>query len=322
MGDAEAPRHGVRHLVVAADAAERRLDNYLASVLGRLPKSLIYRIIRSGEVRVNGARCQPDLRLATGDRVRVPPLTIAVKTDPGDVPALAGGFESHVLREDARLLALNKPAGLAVHGGTGLRYGLIDIARAARPQVSRLDLVHRLDRETSGCLLLAKDGATLRRLNAALAARSFRKTYVALLAGHLPRRQVEVDVPLDVEHRQDGERHTRAATHGARAVTRFSLLRGYETGSLVEVDLETGRTHQIRAHAAHLGLPLAGDTRYGDAALNTRLAALGLRRLFLHARRLEFTLDHEYRIEAPLPPELKAVLDALTPLDIPIKERN
>jgi 23S rRNA pseudouridine955/2504/2580 synthase len=315
-------RGGVRHLVVAADAAERRLDNYLASVLGKVPKSLIYRIIRSGEVRVNGGRGQPDLRLVAGDRVRIPPVAVAARSAPGHVPDLPGGFERHVLWEDVCLLVLNKPAGIAVHGGTGLRYGIIDMARAARPEIPRLDLVHRLDRETSGCLLLAKDATTLRRLNAALAARRFRKTYVALLSGHLPRRQVEVDAPLDVEHRQGGERRTRVAAHGASAITRFTLLRGYETGSLVEVDLETGRTHQIRAHAAYLGLPLAGDERYADSSRNARLAALGLRRLFLHARTLEFTLARDIRVEAPLPDELKTVLDGLAPRDIPISKRT
>lgn len=311
MADSTSPRGSVRHVIVTAEGADRRLDNFLGSVLGDVPKTLIYRIIRTGEVRVNGGRCKPAQKLLLGDTVRVPP----VRTEPASAAGVPSRqveeFEASILFEDAQVIVVNKSAGLAVHAGSGVAYGVIDIARAARPQAARLDLVHRLDRPTSGCLLLAKDMPALRTLNAQLAAHQLRKIYLALVAGPVARRHITSDAPLDVHHRRDAERHTIATETGRAATTRFRLIRRFADCSLVEAEPETGRTHQIRVHAANLGHPLAGDEKYGRAEFNQALARLGLRRLFLHAAALEFRLTHKHRIEAPLPADLQAVLDTL-----------
>ena len=310
MPDSLADKPTVRHLVVTAESAERRLDNFLGSVLGDVPKTLIYRIIRTGEVRVNGGRGKPAHKLMLGDTVRVPPVRTAVQAPAAIAARILEEFEASVLFEDAQVLVVNKPSGLAVHAGSGVRFGIIDIARAARPRATRLDLVHRLDRPTSGCLLIAKDLPTLRALNAQLAEREFRKSYLALVHGR-PAHRVTVDAPLDDQHRQGSERHTIASEAGRAARTRFTLARRFAGCSLVLAEPETGRTHQIRAHALHMGHPLAGDLKYGRADFNRELSTMGLRRLFLHAASLEFTLAHKIRVEAPLPADLEAILGQL-----------
>lgn len=312
MIDPELPAAGVRHLVVSAEQADRRLDNFLASQLGRLPKSVVYRLIRTGQVRVNGGRAKADTRLAAGDKVRVPPVRAASEESRAGVTAdQCARFERAILHEDEQIIVLDKPAGLAVHGGSGLSLSVVDIARAARPG-KRIDLVHRLDRETSGCLLLAKDVRTLRELNAGLAAHQFRKCYTALLAGTLERHQVKVDAPMDTSHRLHSERHAVVHTEGVAALTTFSVLQRYAGWTLVQAEPATGRTHQIRVHAAHLGHPLAGDERYGDDAANRAARALGLRRLFLHASRIEFELGGRHiATRAALPPELTEFLARL-----------
>ena len=310
MPDSLADKPAVRHLVVTAEAAERRLDNFLGSVLGDVPKALIYRIIRTGEVRVNGGRGKPARKLMLGDTVRVPPVRTEVQAPAVIAARFLEEFEASVLFEDAQVLVVNKPSGLAVHAGSGVRFGIIDIARAARPRAARLDLVHRLDRPTSGCLLLAKDIPTLRALNAQLAEREFRKSYLALVHGR-PAHRVTIDAPLDDQHRQGSERHTIASEAGRAATTRFTLVRRFARCSLVMAEPETGRTHQIRAHALHMGHPLGGDLKYGRADFNRELSALGLRRLFLHAAALEFALVNRIRVEAPLPADLEAILGQL-----------
>lgn len=311
MPDSAATRSAVRLLVVGVDGAARRLDNYLGSVLGDVPKSLIYRIIRTGEVRVNGGRGKPAQKLAAGDTVRVPPVRTEVATAITVAARFLADFEASVLFEDVTVIVLNKPSGLAVHAGSGVRFGVIDIARAARPEAVRLDLVHRLDRQTSGCLLIAKDVQTLRTLNAQLAAREFRKVYLALLEGRIGQRTITIDTPLDVEHREAAKRHTIASEFGRAATTRFTPVQRFADCSLVHAEPETGRTHQIRAHALHMGHPLGGDMKYGHAEFNRRLGGLGLRRLFLHAAMLEFHLARKHRIEAPLPADLQLVIDQL-----------
>jgi 23S rRNA pseudouridine955/2504/2580 synthase len=315
MDDQETVRQGVRHLEVGADQASRRLDNFLASQLGKLPKSVVYRLIRTGQVRVNGGRAKADTRLVAGDLVRVPPLRpVAEEESPAVSPSRREAFERSILHEDARVIVVNKPSGLAVHAGSGIRLGLVDIARAVRPDVPRVDLVHRLDRETSGCLLLAKDARTLRELNAGLAAHRFRKCYTALLAGRLERRRIRVDAPMDVEHRRDSERHAIIDEAGVDAVTTFSVMSRHAHWTLVQAEPATGRTHQIRVHARHLGHPLAGDDRYGDHAANEAARTLGLRRLFLHAARLEFELGGQRMVvRAGLPEDLTQVLARLQP---------
>ncbi len=315
MSDIALNLTSVRHVVVTTAAAERRLDNFLGSVLGNVPRSLIYRIIRTGEVRVNGGRCKPAQKLMPGDTVRVPPIRAATET-PAEIPAhYLSAFETSVLFENGTVLVLNKPSGLAVHAGSGVPFGLIDIARAARPQAARLDLVHRLDRQTSGCLLLAKDVPTLRQLNAQLAAREFRKTYLALVHGQLARRRITVKASLDVENREGAERHTITSDLGQPATTRFLLVRQFARCALLQAEPETGRTHQIRAHALHIGHPLGGDLKYGRADFNRELKTLGLQRLFLHAASLEFTVGSRIKVEAPLPPELHAILTQLPPFN-------
>lgn len=296
---------------VAADHAGRRLDNFIGSLLEGAPRAFIYRVIRSGEVRVNGKRATPAQRLATGDRVRIPPFA-APESRPRTLPdALLARVERHILHEDVNLLAIDKPPGLAVHGGSGLDFGLIDVLRALRPGTDRIDLVHRLDRETSGCLLFARNPTTLRALHRLLREGGMEKDYVALLSGQLPQQPLDCRAPLAMEPDRHGERRAVVSPEGAEARTEFRARRRFSDATLAAIRLDTGRTHQIRAHAAWLGHPVAGDPRYGDPTFNRRLRGLGLRRLFLHAERLRFTLDREYDFKAPLPAELEAVLEAL-----------
>lgn len=308
-------RSAARSVEVGPEHAERRLDNFLGTELPGAPRAYVYRVIRSGEVRVNGRRAAPNLRLHAGDKVRIPPFTAAATDTPRLGRALLARIEACILHEDERLLVLDKPAGIAVHGGSGLDYGLVDVVRALRPDGGRIDLVHRLDRETSGCLLFARDPATLRRLHEQLRAGGMDKAYVALLAGRLPSRPLDCRAPLAMEPDRHGEKHAVVRVDGMTARTEFRVRRRYAGATLAAVTLDTGRTHQIRAHAAHLGHPVAGDERYGDTAFNRRLKSLGLKRLFLHAERLEFALDRPLCFTAPLPTELCAVLDALDPDD-------
>ncbi len=305
----ERPQVSIR--IVTEDEAGRRLDNYLTTVLGSVPRALVYRIIRSGEVRVNGRRAKVGQRLESEDKVRIPPFT-APDTDTVQIGrGIRQGVESAVMFEDGHLLVLNKPSGLAVHGGTGLAFGLIDVVRAIRPECSKLELVHRLDRETSGCLLFAKDSITLRDLHRQLREGAMRKSYVTLLAGRLPGGRIPCNLPLAMAPDGQGERHAVVTDEGVAARTEFTGRSWYAGWTLTDVELDTGRTHQIRAHAAALGYPVAGDTRYGAELANQQLRALGLRRMFLHAAVLEFDHAGRVRMEATLPPELAAVLPRL-----------
>jgi len=305
------PRSAVRKVEVGPEHAARRLDNFLGAELPGAPRAYVYRVIRSGEVRVNGRRAKPEQRLQAGDEVRIPPFTAAPTAAPRIGRALLTRIEACILYEDARLLVVDKPAGIAVHGGSGLDFGLIDVVRALRPDGGRIDLVHRLDRETSGCLLFARDHATLRRLHALMREGQVDKAYVALLAGRLPARPLDCRAPLAMLPDRHGEKHAVVRPDGLSAHTTFRVRRHYDEATLAAVALDTGRTHQIRAHAAHLGHPVAGDERYGDTDFNRRLKAQGLKRLFLHAERLEFELDGPRSFTAPLPAELAAVLSAL-----------
>jgi 23S rRNA pseudouridine955/2504/2580 synthase len=308
-----ASRSAARVQEVGAEHADRRLDNFLTTVLDGAPRAYVYRIIRSGEVRVNGRRATPALRLNAGDQVRIPPFTPVTTDTPRIGRQVLERIERQILFEDARFIVLNKPAGVAVHGGSGLDYGLIDVLRLLRPDDAKLDLVHRLDRETSGCLLFARDLLSLRQLNQQLRDGQMHKAYVALLAGQLPSRPIDCRVPLALLPDQHGEKRAVVSADGMAAHTTFRARTRHATATLAAVTLDTGRTHQIRAHAAHLGHPVAGDPRYGDAAFNKALRAVGLKRLFLHAERLCFTLDRAYAFDAPLPDELGAVLQALGP---------
>lgn len=310
---------GVQYVEVSAERAGQRLDNFLLGQLKEIPRPQIYRILRKGEVRVNGRRAKPDLRIQAGDRVRLPPLQRAPAAEAAMPPAsLMGEIAGRILYEDDGLLVVNKPAGLAVHAGTGVAYGLIDVVRALRPHCPELNLVHRLDRGTSGCLVAAKTRRDLLVLNRDFADRRCEKVYLALTQGRWGRGEVVRRQALDIDHRQGGERTVRVdAAHGQTAVSRFRQVECFAGASLVRVVIETGRTHQIRVHAADAGHPLAGDDRYGDRVFNRQVGRLGLRRLFLHAAALSLPLEGRgsLRVEAPLPEDLSAVLKALRAVD-------
>ena len=305
-----APR--VEVVVVAEDRDGQRLDNFLAGRLKGVPKSLVYRICRTGEVRINGRRAKPDQRLVAGDEVRIPPVRVAERgTDapPPDTQLLR--IEAAIIHEDRDFLVIDKPAGVASHGGSGISFGAIELLRAARPR-DTLELVHRLDRDTSGVLVLSRKRSALIALQAAIREGRVEKRYLALIQGTLPRSRLLVDAPLRKSVLQGGERMVRVDEEGKPSRSHFSEIESHADASLVEVALETGRTHQIRVHAQHIGHPLAGDEKYGERAFNKTMRERGLKRLFLHAARFQFEIgERSYAFSAPLAPELAAVLDVL-----------
>lgn len=307
-----AARPAARTVEISADDAGMRIDNFLSRELRGVPRGRVYRVLRRGEVRVNGGRVRAGHRLETGDKVRLPPLRVA---EPGTatVPAaLAARLEQAIVFEDKRLIVLDKPAGLAAHGGSGIEVGVIEALRTLRP--GRLELVHRLDRDTSGCLMVAKRRSELRALHELLREGAIDKRYFALLVGRLREDKVVCEAPLG-QRRIGAERRAVVDEGGKAARTEFRLAQRLRGATLVEVVLHTGRMHQIRAHAAHLGNPVAGDERYGDRRANRDLARRGLSRLFLHAHALSFVRPHDgesVHIAAPLDDELRAVVDALS----------
>jgi len=301
------------HLVaVPEDRDGQRLDNFLAGRLKGVPRSLIYRICRTGEVRVNGRRAKPDQRLAAGDEVRIPPVRTAEPTDHGTPPSgQLIRIEAAIVHEDREFLVIDKPVGIASHGGSGVSFGAIELLRAARPR-DTLELAHRLDRDTSGILVLTRKRSALTGLQAAIREGRVEKRYLALIKGTLPQSRLTVDAPLRKSVLQGGERMVRVDPEGKESRSRFSELERYADASLVEVALETGRTHQIRVHGQHIGHPLAGDEKYGEKEFNRTMRDKGLKRLFLHAARFEFSLgERSYSFSAPLAPELAAVVDTL-----------
>jgi 23S rRNA pseudouridine955/2504/2580 synthase len=320
----ELSKDAVSWLTVGEDAAGQRVDNFLSRILKGVPKSHIYRILRSGEVRINKGRVGPDARLALGDVVRVPPVRTAAPARP---PVAGGGFaragpELPILFEDDALIALDKPSGLAVHGGSGIAQGLIEQLRAARPEAKFLELVHRLDRETSGILLIAKKRAALVRLHEQLREGGFDKRYLVLVRGRWRDEKRRVRLSLHKFSTQDGERRVRVEEDGQEAETIFRRRQTWFDRdpplALLEAELVTGRTHQIRVHLTHLGFPLAGDDKYGDFAWNKTLAKQGLKRMFLHSCSLGFLhplTGEAMAFESPLPDDLArfvARLDAET----------
>lgn len=308
----------VNIVTVDPEYSGQRLDNFLLRELKGTPRSLIYRIVRRGEVRVNNGRAKVSLRLQGGDQVRIPPLRIADRPAARALPA-AAEFHLKILFEDEHLLVIDKPAGIAVHAGSGIRTGLIEHLRATRPECRFLDLVHRLDRETSGCLVVAKRRSALRALHEDLRQNSdgrhrFSKKYRALVHGHWPVNKHWVEAPLRKNMERSGERMVIVADNGMAAKTRFTSLRCFATSTLVEATLITGRTHQVRVHAAWSGHPIAGDEKYGDKQANERYRAIGLRRLFLHASQLRFNhpaSGQKIHLACPLPVELDRVLSSL-----------
>ncbi|MDF3030191.1 MAG: pseudouridine synthase, RluA family [Moraxellaceae bacterium] len=311
----EGAQVSVRLLTVPDDVAGQRIDNFLLTRLKGAPRTLVYRILRTGEVRVNKGRIKPDYRLQAGDVVRLPPLRLAEappQAQPGT--GVARELGSRIIYEANGLMVLNKPPGLAVHGGSGVAWGVIEALRVARPEAPFLELVHRLDRDTSGLLMVAEKRSVLRELHALLREGRMEKVYVALLAGRLKGAVHRVEAPLKKNTLPSGERIVRVAREGKEAQTEFRVIDRIGDTTLVEARPLTGRTHQIRVHAQYLGHPLLGDEKYGNDTLNMGMRAFGLSRLFLHARdlRLRFggaTKDIE--LHCPLEPDLALVLESL-----------
>lgn len=292
----------------------QRIDNYLLRICKGVPKSHIYRVLRSGEVRVNKGRIDQTYRLQLGDIVRVPPIRVAEKSEQ-HVP----GEEFAILMEDSCLLVINKPAGVAVHGGSGVSYGVIEQLRASRPDAKFLELVHRLDRETSGILLLAKKRSALVFMHQQIRDGLLDKRYLALVSGDWKNARQHVKLALHKFTRPDGERRVRVQEDGMASHTVFSLIKKYRDFALLEAELKTGRTHQIRVHLASTGFPIAGDDKYGDFTLNRVLQKsegerLALKRMFLHAHKITFMhpeTEKNVTLQAPLPPECQRFIDSL-----------
>lgn len=302
----------VRKLRVDAGQAGQRIDNFLRRELPGVPKGRLYRMLRRGEVRVNGGRVKAEYKLVTGDEVRIPPARISTggPTPPARMVTM---INERVVYEDKRLLVIDKPSGVAVHGGSGISHGVVELLRAARPELKDLSLVHRLDRETSGCLVLAKRRSALRSLHAMFREGRVDKNYLALVAGDWQHGETVLDAPLMVTHRKGGERHVIVDENGKAAETVVRLSRRFRDFSLLQCEPKTGRTHQIRVHLAASGFPLAGDERYGEESVNREAARLGLERLFLHAQSIAFAGDdgNDLHFTAPLADDLEAVLARL-----------
>ena len=310
---------GVKQVVVAEDRDGQRLDNFLLGQLKGAPRSLIYKLVRSGQVRINGKRAKPDSRVSGGDEIRIPPVRLEEAGEQRPPPkSMLDRLAASIVFEDRNLLAINKPSGIAAHGGSGVSFGVIEGLRALRPG-EPLELVHRLDRDTSGLLVLAKKRSALLELQALMREgedeEAPNKQYLTLLVGRMPQGTMTVEAPLLRSVLQGGERMVRVDPKGKPSTSHFKLIERRGGHSFCEVRIETGRTHQIRVHAAHLGHPVAGDEKYGDREANKRLAEqAGLKRLFLHAASISFELDQgrtPYLISAPLADDLRAVLDRL-----------
>lgn len=308
----------VQLITIDEKHAEQRLDNFLIAILKGVPKTRIYRIVRKGEVRVNKGRCDVSYKLAMGDIVRVPPIRVAESPEaPIIPPSLKFNLENQILYEDEGFIVLNKPSGFAVHGGSGVNSGIIEALRQIRPQQKFLELVHRLDKETSGCLLVAKKRSILKILHEYFRGDGIQKTYLALLEGQFKHKKQIVDVPLLKNTAHSGERIVTVNKNGKSAETLFTRLKSYQSCTLVHAAPKTGRTHQIRVHAAWLGHPIIGDTRYGNEDSNRQFKQRGYRRLFLHAEQLTFlhpVTQVKLHFNAPLPEDLEALLTHEKPL--------
>ena len=314
----------VKWLVVDEESAGQRLDNFLLRHLKGVPKTHVYRIIRSGEVRINKGRCSADSRVQAGDEVRLPPVRVSAQVQ-AKAERPAPGREFPLLLEDVQLLAIDKPAGVAVHGGSGVSFGVIEQLRQARPQTAWLELVHRLDRETSGILLVAKKRSALKHLQDQFRERETGKTYLALVQGEWPARLKVIDQPLHKYLLPDGERRVKVTAkddpEGMRSITLVKVAQRLAGSTLLEVTIKTGRTHQIRVHLASNGHPIAGDDKYGDFEWNKVLQKQGLKRMFLHAWRLQFNhpaTAQRVALQADLPPELQEYVDHVQPPAAPV----
>ena len=297
---------------VTADNAGQRIDNFLLSQLKGVPKSHVYRLLRSGQVRVNSGRKKPSYRLIEGDNVRIPPVRVAESRQIKPPDSVINSLLEAKLYEDDDILVINKPSGLPVHSGSGFDFGVIEALRVPYED-QFIELVHRLDRETSGCLLLAKNRPSLTRINKLFSeskTTSLQKHYQTLVQGFWPEHIVTVNEPLQ-KTKRGGEHMVEVTADGSPAVSHFDCEQRYKNASLMNVTIETGRTHQIRVHAAYSNHPVAGDTKYGQSTFNKEMKKLGLSRLFLHARRLNIELDKTITVEAPMSSDLKSVLEKL-----------
>ncbi len=311
----EVPAPAVQWFDVEADCSGQRIDNYLMSRLKGAPRTLIYRKLRKGEIRVNKGRIKPDYRVQGGDRIRVPPMRLPEPGQPVKASDnLAQVLEAAVLFENDELIVINKPSGLAVHGGSGVNLGMIEALRQIRPQAHFLELVHRLDRDTSGCVMVAKKRAALRALHEALREGKVTKIYHALVQGEWSKRKLKVDAPLKKNELKSGERMVKVSGDGKASLTEYRVLRRFNDCTLVEARPITGRTHQIRVHCQFAGHPILGDVKYGDEAANSSMRQQGLRRLFLHAAELKVRLPktgQQITVSAPLEKPLSKLLNQL-----------
>jgi 23S rRNA pseudouridine955/2504/2580 synthase len=306
----------VRLISIGPEADGQRIDNFLIAKLKGVPRSRIYRLLRKGEVRLNKGRIKPDRRLKEGDLVRIPPIR---ESQPAPRPTATRRemtlLEDRILHEDERLIVLNKPAGMAVHGGSGVSHGVIETLRQLRGDASYLELVHRLDRETSGCLLIAKKRSALRQLHEYLRKKSLRKHYLALVAGSFPKRRNQLSAPLLKNELQSGERISQVRADGKEARTLFKVIRYYRDATLVEARPLTGRTHQIRVHCQYLGHPIIGDRKYGDDDVNREMRNKGVRRMLLHASEIWLPdgLNEQHEVvRAPLDEDFQRLLDNIS----------
>ncbi|AKE51998.1 23S rRNA pseudouridine(955/2504/2580) synthase RluC [Kangiella geojedonensis] len=310
-------RPKVRFVEVSAEEEGQRIDNYLVKTLKGVPKSRIYKMVRKGEVRVNKGRIKAEYKIKAGDFIRIPPVQTAQRDQ--EVPVklnVVQSLEDAIIYEDERIIVLNKPSGMAVHGGSGMSFGVIEALRALRPTAPFLELVHRLDRDTSGCLMIAKRRSTLRFIHKQLQEKKISKRYWALVTGHWPAKQKFVDAPLRKFQVKSGERLVRVSDDGKPCLTSFKVVERFKELTLVSAEPITGRTHQIRVHAQSVGCSLVGDDKYGDDALNQQFKRDGLcERLFLHAYSLEFKVRPEdknrIKVEAPLPDDLQHTVNQL-----------
>ncbi len=312
------PGPSVRMVEVGPDDEGQRIDNFLMRHLKGVPKSRIYRLLRRGEVRVNKRRAKPEYKLLAGDVVRIPPVRMAEQQAQAPIPSsVLEQLAAAVVLEDEDLMVLNKPAGLPVHGGSGVRFGVIEALRQLWPNQPFLELAHRLDRDTSGCLVIAKSRAALRQLHDLLRAGGVEKHYLTLVVGRWKGGQRRVSEALARTGRRGVERLVEVSESGREAESLFAPVTRFAEATLMDVSISTGRTHQIRVHAAHLGYPVAGDKKYGDFDFNRRIKGLGLKRLFLHAASLRFRLPEsgrKYAVEVPLDDELRRVIAKLETL--------
>jgi 23S rRNA pseudouridine955/2504/2580 synthase len=314
-----AQEHAKRSVVefhkISAEEAGQRIDNFLLRHFKSVPRSRVYRLLRKGEVRVNRKRVDAEYRLLESDELRLPPVRVADKDEPlRPSSSLIQWIEKSVIFQDARIIVLNKPSGVAVHGGSGMSFGVIEALRASRPKED-LELVHRLDRDTSGCLIVSRTRAALTSLHKLMREGHVSKSYLALVAGSWQLGKKRIDAPLATDNRRQGERHVKVAATGKESVSIFKPVQFFGSlATLMEVDIPTGRTHQIRVHAAFAGHPLLGDDKYGDRERNAELKSRGLKRIFLHSQSIAFDWPgsgEPFHASAPLPPDLAGVLDEL-----------